>query len=120
MDLLFRGTSLVAVIIMALWMNAYVLSVEASWHRAQELRWSLLADPFETYATICHLPDSINAPNTDGSCGVEVFRKSTSYGWIPLCADVFTKASRWYEIRLKCRFPHGMHTPISAKTRFWR
>lgn len=120
MDLLFRGTPLVAVIILTLWMKAFAVSVEASWHKAQELRWSLLADPSATYAAICHHPDSLNVPNTAGLCGVEIFRKSTSHGWIPLCADAFTLASRWYEIRLHCRLPHGLPTPISAKTRFWR
>jgi hypothetical protein len=87
---------------------------------AQELRWSLLADPSGTYASICHYPDKIDAPTSAVSCGVEVFRKSTFYGWIPLCADAFTNASRWYEIRLQCRFPHELLNPISAKTRFWR
>ena len=120
MDLLFRGTALIGMTLMAFWMKTHVRSVKTSWYKAQELRLRLLADPAGTYEAVCHHPGSTDAMNTDALCQVEVFRKSSSRGWVPLCTDEFTRASRWYEIRLQCRFPHGLVTPMSAKTRFWR
>ena len=118
MDTVLRMGTTLGVALVALGIQTFVDSVESTWNRAQRLRLSLLASPSDAYSTYCQEPE--NDGKAASFCSASIMRKTRSGAWVALCDLPFTKASRWYEIQLECKFPYGPLPEVTAKTRIWR
>lgn len=113
-----RAAMLTAAALSTLWMHYFVASVESAWTEAHAMRLSLLANPSSARAEYCQpLRDQAE---THRLCEVKVLVKTQDHGWGSLCRGAFTKASRWYDIQLRCKAPLGKHLTMVAKSKIWR